>query len=683
MSLGPALHRLAGVRPEAADSDAALVTRFLATRDEAAFTELFERHGRAVAGVCRRMLGHTQDAEDAAQAVFLALARHAGAVRKQASLAAWLHGVAVRVCRKALARRARTRSPAPTPEPLPDPAEALSWVDARRAIDAALADLPESLRLPLVLCYLQGLTRDEAAERLGWSQPTFRGRLERGRERLRAALEARGFPLSVGLVTVLLFQPAAGAAPASVVPVALGRVPAPRAAALVPRVRFPMKTSALIVLLACAAVGVAWVGDPQPRPATPKIEPPARLLAPDPKAAKVAAEFAGVWEAEQKSATSTRTQTLRFLDGKHLLWEIRVRSPGVDTGMLLRGTYQFEKDGTLLFEVAEKSTGLESLPVRPAEATRRYAFACSDATHAAFRLKFKGAPGEADVELPEFRKPKGERPAAPEIPAALRGLDRTIKKEPKYAGKPLYLLLVFGAEAEFKVWAVLDGTTLYVDRNGNGDLTDDGEKVEGEGPAGRGAAFRIGDLTDAAGKTKHTDLMFSSIRIGERAVMARIAVRTGGTTLQLAGPTNLRLTESPADAQVIHFGSSALTVRPSIALPGVPDAGAASEFRVQVGTPGIGPGSFASFACEHLPEGTDPKAEFVFPSARPNEPPQKVLLPLARRCCADHFYVSLRVPEGCKTGTDAARVTLSFPNSPWGKIDPVTYSVDVIPKPSE
>src|SRR5438067_1165710 len=61
--------------------------------------------------------------------------------------------------------------------------------------------------------------------------------------------------------------------------------------------------------------------------------------------------------------------------------------------------------------------------------------------------------------------------------ADLSKIDRSITREPAYKGKPKYCLLVFGPEAKTKVWLVLDGDTLYVDRNGNGDLTENGERV--------------------------------------------------------------------------------------------------------------------------------------------------------------------------------------------------------------
>jgi RNA polymerase sigma factor (sigma-70 family) len=149
--------------------DRELLARFLASRDEPAFTALVERHGPMVLAVCRRALRHQQDAEDACQATFLVLARSAGAIRKHAALGSWLHGVAYRLSRKlkeSMVRR-RTREAAATASASAATDSDASWREVRAVLDDELRRLPEKLRAPLVACYLEGLARREAAQRLG------------------------------------------------------------------------------------------------------------------------------------------------------------------------------------------------------------------------------------------------------------------------------------------------------------------------------------------------------------------------------------------------------------------------------------------------------------------------------------------------------------------------------------
>jgi RNA polymerase sigma factor (sigma-70 family) len=178
-------------------SDQDLLDWFVTCRDEAAFAALVHRHGPLVLGVCRRLLPEPE-AEDALQAVFLVLLRRASAVRKTTSLACWLHGVAVRVAgnlRRQIHRRQLRETRAARPESTCD-ADELSWDEIRSALDEELERLPELYRAPLVLCYLEGKTRDEAATVLGCTPGALHGRLERGRKLLRARLSARGLTLS-------------------------------------------------------------------------------------------------------------------------------------------------------------------------------------------------------------------------------------------------------------------------------------------------------------------------------------------------------------------------------------------------------------------------------------------------------------------------------------------------------
>jgi len=185
-------------------ADRQLVEDFLAERNEAVFEVLVHRHGPMVYRVCWRVLQQAEDAEDAFQATFLVLARNLAAVRDRNSLASWLHGVARRVALKAQTLGAtRRRHEARAPVPSAAPPDDLTWKELRAALDAELARLPEKWRLPLVLCYLEGRTQDEAAAELGYSGNTLRRRLEAARAALGRRLRSRGFGSSA-LAAVLV-----------------------------------------------------------------------------------------------------------------------------------------------------------------------------------------------------------------------------------------------------------------------------------------------------------------------------------------------------------------------------------------------------------------------------------------------------------------------------------------------
>src|SRR5438309_10211911 len=105
------IHRLIGASPDGPVTDGQLLDRFVGRREEEAFAALMARHGSMVLGVCRRVLGHEQEAEDAFQATFLVLARKAGSIRRPVSLAGWLCRVAYHVAVTARARAAKPRAP--------------------------------------------------------------------------------------------------------------------------------------------------------------------------------------------------------------------------------------------------------------------------------------------------------------------------------------------------------------------------------------------------------------------------------------------------------------------------------------------------------------------------------------------------------------------------------------------
>jgi RNA polymerase sigma factor (sigma-70 family) len=190
-----------------ADTDGALLDRFLQVRDEGAFTALVRRHGPMVQGVCRRLLRDVHQAEDAFQAVWLVLARQAASVRPPDRLAAWLHGVARNVALRALRstgrrqkREGTSSSRAQSTGP-PDPLDELSVRELLLLLDEEVQRLPEAYRLPVILCHLEGKTQEEASRELGWSLGSVKGRLERGRAQLRTRLLRRGLTLSTALAT--------------------------------------------------------------------------------------------------------------------------------------------------------------------------------------------------------------------------------------------------------------------------------------------------------------------------------------------------------------------------------------------------------------------------------------------------------------------------------------------------
>src|SRR5262249_39194121 len=213
------MQALAGVDGPDAPSDTELLRRFVGDRDELAFAALVRRHGPMVLGVCRRVLHDEHAAEDAFQATFLLLVRKAAAIEQPELLANWLYGVAYRIALKAKAQAARRsaheRQTAlmPKAEPFSDTA----LLELRDLLDEEMSGLPEKYRAPLVLCYLQGLTNEEAARQLGWPSGSMSSRLARARELLRERLVGRGLSLSVGGVACLLGEGAAAAVPSALV----------------------------------------------------------------------------------------------------------------------------------------------------------------------------------------------------------------------------------------------------------------------------------------------------------------------------------------------------------------------------------------------------------------------------------------------------------------------------------
>jgi RNA polymerase sigma factor (sigma-70 family) len=196
-------------------SDTQLLNRFATRRDEAAFAAILARHGPMVLAVCWRILRDPFDAEDAFQATFLVLARKAGSAWPESQLGGWLHKVAYRIAIRASADAARRRrheqQAAEVAAVECTGAELID--DLRPALHDELARLPAKLRLPVVLCYLEGMTHAQAAVQLRCGEATLRRRLAEARERLRARLTTRGFAPSASTLCLALAREAGAAVP--------------------------------------------------------------------------------------------------------------------------------------------------------------------------------------------------------------------------------------------------------------------------------------------------------------------------------------------------------------------------------------------------------------------------------------------------------------------------------------
>jgi RNA polymerase sigma factor (sigma-70 family) len=189
-----------------------LLERFLSRRDEAAFEALMVRYGPMVLSVCRQLLDDPNDVDDAFQATFLVFVRKASSLRRRELLGNWLYGVAHKVARRSRAdaakRRQREKSAAPERE---ESADHMAHLYDLQPLHEELAKLPENYRAPVVLCYLEGLSHEEAARRLAWPLGSVKGRLSRARDLLRERLIRRGVAPPAGALLIALGRDAKSA----------------------------------------------------------------------------------------------------------------------------------------------------------------------------------------------------------------------------------------------------------------------------------------------------------------------------------------------------------------------------------------------------------------------------------------------------------------------------------------
>jgi RNA polymerase sigma factor (sigma-70 family) len=380
------LHRRRDAAGVAGPSDAALLERFSRTRDEAAFELLVWRHGTLVHNVCRRVLRDPHAAEDAFQATFLVLVRRAGSIRQREALAAWLYRVALRV-----ALRARGQAGPPLPnrilEPAVEPDDELLWRDLRPVLDEEVQRLPAKYRLPVIFCYLSGLTTDEAARQLGVPRGTVLSRLAWARERLRTRLSLRGVTLSAAMLAALLGSAADGpAAPPVVtfaVQAALSFVKGPATAASTGAVHLmegvlrdmvlnKIKNGVLVVLgllILGAGVGL-WMARPATadagdgkRELAPRVAVPAAAEPKEPPRTSEAPRPIGVWERKVVLDKCNVTVTIRI--GADRISVSGTATEGGEKGraetILVEGDYSVSRDYVLygFVTLAEVGAGTE------------------------------------------------------------------------------------------------------------------------------------------------------------------------------------------------------------------------------------------------------------------------------------------------------------------------------------
>jgi RNA polymerase sigma factor (sigma-70 family) len=618
------LRRAVLLRDRAGLTDGQLLEDYRSRRDEAALAALVYRHAPMVWGVCRRVLRHHHDVEDAFQATFLVLVRKAASIASPELLANWLYGVAHQTALKARAtaakRGARERQVKEMPEP--DATEPDLWNDLQPLLDQELSRLPEKYRVAIVLCDLEGKTRTEAARQLGVPEGTLAARLARGRVMLAKRLARHGLAVSGVTLPALLSQSAVAGVPNSVV-------------------------DSTIKAASHFAAGQAA--------AVP---------------AKVALLTEGVLKAMLVTKLKKATAALLFLAliggaGAALLAPKAVATPHAETK-------------------AEE-------PEQPISLTR-------------------SPRGDPDANRPFNGFPVLKRPP--------------LIQEPGYqSATPQYAVLAFGPKAETRIWLVIDlgydrlrekpgyKDSLYLDLNGNGDLTVPGGRVPVEVVTTKHfewvvkrevethwPRFKAPDIVTRGGK-KYTGLTADVLFRGFQRTTLQVDVP--GRGIQSIGPVALegllRLGDSPESAPIIHFDGP-LTMRVRM-MRGLMNCdvqgkwwyeeeplvrGQECELVAEIGTPGVGAGTFALLTANIPPADVHPIAEVEFPHRDPGKAAIRRKFSLTERCCGTLFKGLIRVPEDAALGR--AQVTLSFPGWDKGAVSPGSGAIlvrDVAPAKAE
>jgi hypothetical protein len=293
----------------------------------------------------------------------------------------------------------------------------------------------------------------------------------------------------------------------------------------------------------------------------------------------------------------------------------------------------------------------------------------------------------------------------------LAKIDRTIRKEPKYVAQPRYALLAFGLQAEHRSWLILDGDNLaYLDRNGNGDLTDAEDRVEMD--KGKNAHFKFADTTHytgmnvfTLGTVAGTKLIFKlwvpnpeydferdeTLRSSPETLAHRRLMRDrkclNGSLMRVAADgmqaqNPLLLSARPEDAQICHFDGPltfALKWGTKQLLEPWPKQ---TVFDLHIGSQNLAPADFKATAFQFAPLTTSevpaelhPVAVFEFPPTGSDDPPTRHEVVLNQRCCGDTFYATWTLPKGASSGH--VKVTVTMPLWVLHEVQPATFEVPI------
>jgi RNA polymerase sigma factor (sigma-70 family) len=446
--------------------DAELVRRYAAGRDGDAFAALVQRYGRLVWGVCRRILPGEQDAEDAFQATFLVLARRADGIRKTASLASWLYGVAHRVGVRA-GQRSRKRQVREQRAPArftPEAGGELAWRELQAILEEELGRLPEIYRVPFALCHLDGRTREEAAREIGCAEGTVSSRIARARQILQRRLRRRGVSLSAVLCGTALRDEAGATVPAALADATVRAAGDPARATLAARAlasavgsagRLAPRRAAVVLALVLGLLSVgtgAWLTGAPPEgergPEPPVVAAVRKDLYGDPIPAGALARLGTVRlraphshvavTADGKEIVTAGTDLVvrRFDAQTGELRSVRALPPGRGVGWLSpRGTYavtvtgRFGEKGELeIWDLASLKC-LRTLPIVPGFAVR--------AAFAADERRLVVADGSGEVYVWDWQTSK------PRVIAPPAG-----KGDPPQAGNPLAFALAVSPDGK-------------------------------------------------------------------------------------------------------------------------------------------------------------------------------------------------------------------------------------------